>query len=309
MIIFRTFAIYLSIIGIILAIALIKMLNTPPPVAVHVLEPAANPYTNTIAASGIVEATDKNIFIGVPEEGIVTKLNVVVGDKVKKGEPLFEIDSRVLAAQLLYQEANVEVAKATLVRLQDQLERLNKVSDPRAISVDELKTRENDVNVAKAQLEASNATVTQTRQLIERLTVRAPKDGVIMQSNIREGEYVLKNTTTMILGDLEHLQVRADIDEQNAGWFNPASEAVAFPKNNTSISVPLKFVRVEPYVLPKVSLTGASEERVDTRVLQVIYSFDQPERYHVYVGQQVDIFIQKNPPKENSKEPADAQQQ
>lgn len=304
MIIFRTVAIYLSIIGIILAIALIKILNTPPPVAQHVLEPAVNPYTNTIAASGIVEATDKNIFIGVPEEGIVTKLDVVVGDKVKKGEPLFEIDSRVLAAQLLYQEANVEVAKATLIRLQDQLERLKKVSDPRAISVDELKTRENDVNVAKAQLDASNATVTQTRHLIERLTVRAPKDGVIMQSNIREGEYVLKNTPTMILGDVEHLQVRADIDEQNAGWFDPASQAVAFPKNNTSISVPLKFVRVEPYVLPKVSLTGASEERVDTRVLQVIYSFDQPERYHIYVGQQVDIFIEKN-----SKESSDAQKQ
>ena len=304
MIIFRTFAIYLSIIGIILAIALIKMLNTPPPVAVHVLEPAANPYTNTIAASGIVEATDKNIFIGAPEEGIVTKLNVVVGDNVKKDDSLFEIDSRVLAAQLLYQEANVEVAKATLTRIQDQLERLNKVSDPRAISVDELKTRENDVNVAKAQLDAANATVAQTRRLIERLTVRAPKDGVILQSNIREGEYVLKNTTTMILGNLERLQVRADIDEQNAGWFNPASEAVAFPKNNTNISMPLKFVRVEPYVLPKVSLTGASEERVDTRVLQVIYSFEQPERYHVYVGQQVDIFIQKNP-----KEPTDAPQQ
>lgn len=307
MIIFKTAAIYLALAGIVLSIILIKVLNTPPPVAPHVLEPAVNPYTNTIAASGIVEATDKNIFIGVPEEGIVTKMYVVVGDRVKRGDPLFEIDNRVLAAQLLSQKASVEVSKATLVRLEDQLERLEKVADPRAISVDELRTKENDVLVAKTQLDAALANVTQTQKLMERLVVRAPMDGIILQSNIREGEYVLKNTTTMILGNLDHLQVRADIDEQNAGWFDPTSEAVAYPKNNTSISVPLTFVRVEPYVLPKVSLTGASEERVDTRVLQVIYSFDQPERYHVYVGQQVDIFIEKKT--EKIDEPDNAPQQ
>ncbi len=70
---------------------------------------------------------------------------------------------------------------------------------------------------------------------------------------------------------------------------------MAYPKNNTSIAIPLKFERVEPYVLPKLSLTGASNERVDTRVLQVIYSFEQPKDYYIYVGQQVDVFIEKKP--------------
>lgn len=295
MIIFKTFAIYIAIAGIVLVAILMKIMSTPLPVAPHVVEPAVNPYTNAIAASGIVEAADKNIAIGTPEEGIVTQVFVVVGDKVKKGDPIYQMDTRILDAQLIFQESNVEIAKATLVRLQDQLERLKGVTDPRAISIDELKTKENDVRVAKAQLESSLASVTQTKKLVERLTVRAPKDGVILQSNIREGEYVSKTTATMILGDLDKIQVRADIDEQNAGWFNPKSVAVAYPKNNTQISIPLQFVRIEPYVLPKVSLTGANNERVDTRVLQVIYSFEQPSEYHIYVGQQVDVFIQKTP--------------
>jgi HlyD family secretion protein len=293
MVIFKTFAVYAALAGFILAGILIKILSAPLPTAPHIVEPSVNPYQNAIAGSGIVEAADKNIVIGSPEEGIVTTVYVVVGNHVKKGDPLYQIDSRPLEAQALYQEANVTVAKATLERLQDQLGRLSGVKDVRAISVDELRTKENDVNVAKAQLDVATAAVNQTKKLIDRLTVTAPKEGEILQSTIREGEYVSKNTATMILGDLEKIQVRADIDEQNAGWFNPNSTATAYPKNNTTIAIPLKFVRLEPYVLPKVSLTGASNERVDTRVLQVIYSFEQPKDYHIYVGQQVDIFIER----------------
>lgn len=292
---FKTISVYMALAGVVLAAILMKIMSSPPPAAPHVVEPAVNPYKHTIAASGIVEAADKNISIGAPEDGIVTKMWVVVWDRVQKGQPLYQVDSRTLEAQKIYQQSNVEVAKATLERLKDQLGRLKAVVDPRAISIDELKTKQNDVNVAQAQLDAAIASVRQTQQLIERLIVRAPKDGMILQSNIREGEYVSRNTTTMILGDLEYLQVRVDIDEQNAGWFDPSSVAVAFPKNNTTISVPLRFVRIEPYVLPKTSLTGASDERVDTRVLQVIYSFDQPAHYHIYVGQQVDVFIERQP--------------
>lgn len=294
MILFKTYAVYLSIIGLILAGTLMKLLSAPPPEVKHVVEPAVNPYVDSIAASGIIEAADKNIAIGTPEEGIVTRVFVVVGDKVDKGQPIYKIDSRTLEAQLGYQEANVEVSKANLARLEDQLNRLRAVLDPRAISIDELKTKENDVKVALANLDASIAQVNQTKKLIERLTVTAPKGGVILQSNIREGEYVAKNTATMILGDLDLIQIRADIDEQNAGWFSETSEAVAYPKNNTSLRIPLKFVRVEPYILPKVSLTGSSDERVDTRVLQVIYSFEQPKDYRIFVGQQVDVFIKKD---------------
>ena len=52
----------------------------------------------------------------------------------------------------------------------------------------------------------------------------------------------------------------------------------------------LRFVRIEPYVIPKKSLTGDNTERVDTRVLQVIYAIDaQGQRF--FVGQQVDVFV------------------
>ena len=53
----------------------------------------------------------------------------------------------------------------------------------------------------------------------------------------------------------------------------------------------LRFVREEPYVIPKKSLTGDNTERVDTRVLQAIYAVEGAKR-QLYVGQQVDVFIE-----------------
>ncbi|HSP42629.1 MAG TPA: HlyD family efflux transporter periplasmic adaptor subunit, partial [Luteolibacter sp.] len=122
--------------------------------------------------------------------------------------------------------------------------------------------------------------------------------GTIIQVNIRAGEYAATapEKPAMILGETDRLQVRADVDEQNSTRIRPGQKARASLKGDPSVTFPLEFVRVEPYVIPKVSLTGAGTERVDTRVLQVIFSLDRPENPPIYVGQQVDVFIEAPEP-------------
>lgn len=297
--IFKRFSFYLSIAGLLFALYLVSIIQKPAEERQMARQPAVNPYKNTIATSGIIESSDRNIAIGSPQAGIVTEIYVKVADHVKEGAPLFQIDPRELQAKILTQEANVKVSEANLVRLKDQLNRLKSVSDPRAVSQEDVKTRENDVLVSEMQLLAAKSQVEETKRLIERLTVRAPKNGTILQNNIRVGEYVIANSVdnpAMLLGTSNRLQVRVDIDEQNASRFRPGFPAVAYLKNNPSAQFPLKFDRIEPYVIPKKSLTGASDERVDTRVLQVIYSFDRPVELNVFVGQQVDVFIEEVKP-------------
>ena len=288
----RNILIAIATLGILSCIVLIKVIastKTPPPPPEN---PAVNPYTRSIAASGIVEALQENVLLGAPSAGLVLEIYVEVGKKVKMGDPLFKLDTRELEADLLVQKADVEVQKATVNRLKDQLARLESVKDPRAISVDEVKTRVNDVHVSQTLLTKSIEQAKKTESLIERLTVRAPRDGVVLQIDLRAGEYVQPNQTGIVLGNLDKMQVRLDIDEQNASRFDPSQPAFAFPKNNTDLKIPLKFDHIEPYVIPKKSLTGASDERVDTRVLQVIYTFEQPDNFNLYVGQQVDAFIE-----------------
>lgn len=270
--------------------------------------PAPKPYAQSVSATGILEALSENVAIGVPLPGLVTEVKVKVNDTVKTGDVLFRLDDRDLRAQELSTKAKIEVARARiavsdaqLAKVKSQLARLTAVNDPRAVSQDDLENRKQDVAVAEAQLAAARAELAATDSemasialLIERLKVLAPRDGTVIQMNIRTGEYAstAPRIPAMIVGETARLQVRADVDEQNSTRIRPGQKGHASLKGDPSVAFPLEFVRVEPYVIPKVSLTGAGTERVDTRVLQVIFSLNRPENPPLYVGQQVDVFIE-----------------
>jgi len=72
------------------------------------------------------------------------------------------------------------------------------------------------------------------------------------------------------------LHIRVDVVSHDA-WLCRAERRRGAPRGNGSIRIPLEFVRFEPYVIPRKSLTGDSTERVDTRVLQVSIAFGMAE--------------------------------
>jgi HlyD family secretion protein len=294
----------------VVAIVLVSRLQAAkqmPPAGDPPIPPPEKPYRESVAATGILEALSENVAIGVPQPGLVTEVFVKVNDTVKTGDPLLKLDDRDLVSQKLTTQAEVgiaraqiEVTQAQLSKVVAQLARLETVKDARAVSQDDLDNRTQDVAIARAQVDAAKAQLASAESslesislLIERLTVRAPRDASVIQLNIRAGEYAATSpkSPAMIIGDIDKLQVRADIDEQNATRIRPDQEAYGYLKGDPGVTFPLEFIRVEPFVIPKVSLTGSSTERVDTRVLQVIFSLDRPETPPLYVGQQVDIFI------------------
>jgi len=151
-----------------------------------------------------------------------------------------------------------------------------------------------DIAVAEADVESARAMVSQTQTELDRRTVRAPVDGTLLQVKVRVGEFAQTgplSTPLMLMGGVQTLSVRIDVDENDAWRLKPGSAATAFVRGNRDLHTDLNFVRIEPYVIPKRSLTGESTERVDTRVLQVLYSFPAG-KLPVYVGQQMDVFIE-----------------
>jgi multidrug resistance efflux pump len=128
---------------------------------------------------------------------------------------------------------------------------------------------------------------------IARMTITAPIDGVVLQRKVRVGEYAQAGPLAqplMLLGAPGRFHVRADVDEKDAWRFHPGARAYASIRGNAAQRFPLNYVRVEPYVIPKKNLTGDATERVDTRVLQVIYALNA--NAPVYAGQQMDVFIE-----------------
>jgi RND family efflux transporter MFP subunit len=273
-----------------------------------VAEPASAPFKSFIAGSGIVEPKSQNIAIGTPLSGIVKTVAVKVGDKVKAKTPLFYLDDRdthaeltVKLADLAKAQAGVNEAKASLKDSQSLSDLAEAITDRRAISSEELLKRRNVLMITTAKLHSAEALVQQaeaalvtTQTTLARLVIQAPVDGEVLQVNLRPGEFAQAGALSgplLVLGNLEQLHVRVDIDENDAWRFDKNRKAVAFLRGNRNFKVDLKLAYVEPYVIPKKSLTGDSTERVDTRVLQALYSFERSQ-IPVYVGQQMDVFIE-----------------
>jgi len=176
------------------------------------------------------------------------------------------------------------------------------------VSKDEVEKRRNALALADAKVESARVAIASAQAELdsakvdlERLTVCAPIGCHVLQVNVRAGEYAATgslSTPLMRLGDLDTLHVRVDIDENDAWRFVKGSRAVASVRGNRDMKADLTFVRLEPYMVAKTSLTGDSTERVDTRVLQAIYSFPR-KTLNAFVGQQLDVFIE-TPPRTDS---------
>lgn len=220
-------------------------------------------------------------------------------------------------------EARVTEQASLLDESQKQLAFLEALPDRRAVSEQDWTTRRAAVVTAKARLDESKselallkagawkedldvaqagvqqveAQVLQMKTELDRLTVKAPVDGEILKMNIRPGEFAQAGAVSeplIWMGDTQKLHIRVDVDENDAWRVDSGSEAIAYVRGNTALKTRATFVRFEPFVIPKKSLTGASGERVDTRVLQVIYEFDR-SNLPVFVGQQMDVFIAARP--------------
>lgn len=315
----------LALLGVAAAVAMVVEGNRTPPATKPLFQPAEAPFASAIFGPGIVEASTQNISIGTPVAGIVTDVYVKWGDRVKKREPLFKIDTRDLDAQLIpakakvdevqsqLSSANAKVAQAqqTLAKAENHLAVGKNLSVGVSITAEDLAGRNSDVEIAKAEVDSAQAQVrqiqtqvdsakAQVQQIQDELkirTVRAPTSGSVLQLQIFPGEYAQSGVTStplMVVGNDTVLYVRVEIDQSDAWRFRPGSQAIAYVRGNANLKTSLEYVRTDPDVVPQTLLTGDSTQRTDTRVLQVIYRFDHSS-LPTYVGQLMDVFIQAPP--------------
>lgn len=227
--------------------------------------------------------------------------------------------------------AQVELAQATLKSSRDQLDkqRQSYALNPRSVSRNDLDNAENAANVAKANLDvarrqyelteagawiydirnqenqyrALTKAYTASNALLAKYTVRAPADGVILSINAAVGSYISPQgtydtytqgaTPVFVMGSARnYMGVRCYIDEILVHRLPKGGrmKAKMFIRG-TDINLPLEYVRVQPYVSPKIQLSNQRTERVDVRVLPVIFRFAKPADLSLYPGQLVDVYI------------------
>ncbi|MEO0441410.1 MAG: HlyD family efflux transporter periplasmic adaptor subunit [Pseudomonadota bacterium] len=280
----------------------------------------------SVAGSAVVEPSSEIINIGTSLPGLVTRVYVEPGQQVSRGQPLFAVDDRDIRARIVEAEASINrarsartTAQATLTTATQQLSLYDGIEDSRAVSRAEVIDRQGAVRNARAQITQSSAEIRSAQAArasaqtdLSRLVVRAPIDAEILSVNVRPGEYVnpggpqgnAGSTPYMEIGNTRPLHVRIDIDENEISRVEPGSKAVVSPRGNASKNVEAVFVRAEPLITPKVSLTNSASERVDVRVLQLIYAL--PPDSGFFVGQQADAFVRAKSPEKASENGKDA---
>jgi len=297
-----------AILGILLAIGSAYISGIPAKPQPPAFKPASNPYAKGIYANGIIETVQTsgeniNVYPEVP--GTVVKISVTEGEHVKAGTPLFILDDSVQRSTTASAKAQIDVAKATYTSLKAQYskQKASWALDPRSVSKDALDTAENAVKGAKANLELTQKQYEAASALLGRYAVKALSDGTVLSINTAVGSYIssqgVYSTYTqvfqpvMVLGNMKgDLAVRCYIDEVLINRIPAPSEIEArMTIQGTDVNIPLKFVRIQPNVTPKIELSSQRTERVDVRVLPVIFSFEKQKGVSIYPGQLVDVYI------------------
>lgn len=244
---------------------------------------------------------------------------------------LKELQAQPRAETLAIAKSQVDLAASNLKVASDQYDkrRASFEIDAKSISKDVLDTADNAVRQAAAALDVARRQYALTRAgawsydilnqrkqyealeqsynaahaVLRKYTVKAQSDGVVMAVNTAVGSYVSPqgaydaytqglDPAVVMSAAQDTLAVRCYVDEILVSRL-PAPDRIQAQMSirGTDVKVPLEFVRVQPYVSPKIELSNQRQEKVDLRVLPVIFRFHMKSPAMAYPGQLVDVFI------------------
>jgi HlyD family secretion protein len=244
---------------------------------------------------------------------------------------LEELQAQPRKENLDVAKSQVDAALAALKTTQDTLAKQQTAWDvnPKSISKDALDNASNATTTAKANLEVAQRQydliragawsydiANQKKQidalekarmaasaLLDKYLVSAPHDAVVMTIGASVGSYISNQgtydsytqgaTPVMVLGSPQaELNVRCYVDEILVPRLPPPAKIKAqMSVRGSTAKVPLEFVRVQPFVSPKIELADQKAERVDVRVLPVIFKVRKPADLNLYPGALVDVYI------------------
>lgn len=267
--------------------------NTTPEARKPTITPPTSTFQDKIAGLGIVESDTRMISIASHVKGVVSKIYVSEGKYVKKGTPLFKIEDSEYKAKLKHAEAKLKVAQIHYEDASHNLNLFEKIKDKRAISYEELSRKRFAAKKAHAEMVEAKTNLKVYQTNFYNLTARAPIDSHVLKINIKPGEYIGNDGShPIILGNLDKMNVRVEIDETDIHRIKKGAKAIGILRSHNNFKIPLEFIKYDPYVMPKSNLNNNITEKIDTRVIELLYSFDN-SRIGAFPGQRMDVFIEE----------------
>jgi len=213
-------------------------------------------------------------------------------DSLVKQQRAYELDSRSISKDALDNAANAAASAAANLEVAQKQYELIRAG---AWSY--------DIRNQQKQASALDKAYASSSALLAKYTLRAPRDAVVMAIGAAPGSFVSAQgtydtytqgaTPVIVLGSPRaYLNLRCYVDEILVPRLpDPSKIKAQMTVRGTNIRLPLQFVRVQPMVSPKIELSDERQERVDVRVLPVIFRIEKPANLKLYPGQLVDVYI------------------
>ncbi|MGJ4950790.1 HlyD family secretion protein [Bradyrhizobium sp. HKCCYLS20291] len=191
---------------------------------------------------------------------------------------------KAVAERRAGRDSDVDAARTQLTnaraKLEQQIDELRKVTvdAPLPISV------EGQLNVARSDLQAARAT-------LEKLTIRAPLDGTVLQVNARAGEIASPQAAQplVLLGDMSSLRVRAELDQRDLDKIKAGQQAVVRSDAFRGRDVAGKVASIAPLVESSRAAALSQRNMTDVDVVEVLVDLAEPGPFAV--GMKVDVYF------------------
>src|SRR6185437_7026224 len=300
---------------------------------INIYPEVAGPITQVLVAEGAkVHKGDLLLTIDDTVQRATTEQQQSQADAAKA--LLEELRAEPRRETLAVATAQVDNALATLKNAQDQLAKQEQsyAIEAKSVSRDTLDNARNaekiaatnlavvqkqyslikagawvyDIRNQERQYAALSKAYAASAALLDKYSMKAPSDGVVRSIQATVGSYAstqgVYDTYTGGLNPLivmstpdENLQVRVYVDEILIHRLaDTAKMSAEMFVRGTNLHVPLTFTRIQPYVSPKIELADGRRERVDLRVLPLIFRFAQTKALNLYPGQLVDVYVSAN---------------
>lgn len=230
----------------------------------------------TVLASGVIEASSL-VSVGAEVSGSIKTVNVALGDSVKTGDVIAEIDSlnqenavKAAEASLANIQAQRKIQAATLAQAQVALTRADKLNPQQLISDADYQSAQLAVTTAEAQVEAIDAQIQQSELSVEsaklnlsRTKIVAPMDGTVVSLEVEVGQTVNASSsspTIVKLANLDNMVVKAEISEADVPRVVPGQKVyfTILGDPNTRIDATLRAVEPAPDSISSDTTTSSS---------------------------------------------------
>jgi membrane fusion protein (multidrug efflux system) len=232
---------------------------------------------HTLEAVGSFFPEDE-VTVGAEENGVIKKLHVDEGYKVKKGDLLLEIDDEKLRMEVEESRAMLKEARTRLEHSRSTLKRMTRLFEEGVIGQQEFDDASNQASLNQAVVENIRARLRRFKKSLRETKVVAPMDGVVSEKMVSAGEYVKVGADLVKIVDANPLKLTFTLPEKNAGEIRTGQKV----KVTSRVYPNEKFEGEIYFINPKVD--------PDTRTIEVKAWVDNSE-YRLRPGYFVNVRV------------------